>query len=277
MSVSKLATIKVPASTKNYTKGREHKINKIVLHHFASILTAKQCGQIFQSSKRGASAHYGIGKDLKIGSYVDESDTAWANGNRTVNHESISIELSNCSTGGKWEVSDKVIALAIKLVADIAKRHGLGKLVAGENLCWHNMFASTICPGLYLESKINYIALEANKLNGYSNMSTSKKKTTTEIAKEVIAGKWGNGTEREKKLVDAGYNYSTIQKKVNELMAKKSTSSSAPKKKSTDTIVKEVIAGKWGNGTAREKKLKSAGYDYDAIQKKVNAYYKKKK
>ena len=35
-------------------------------------------------------------------------------------------------------------------------------------------------------------------------------------------------------------------------------------------IAKEVIAGKWGNGTTRKKRLKAAGYDYNAIQKEVN-------
>lgn len=46
----------------------------------------------------------------------------------------------------------------------------------------------------------------------------TKKKTADEIAKEVIAGKWGNGDERKKKLEKAGYNYNEIQKKVNEIL-----------------------------------------------------------
>lgn len=45
-----------------------------------------------------------------------------------------------------------------------------------------------------------------------------KKKTLTEIAKEVIAGKWGNGAERRKKLEAAGYDYKSVQKKVNALL-----------------------------------------------------------
>lgn len=48
--------------------------------------------------------------------------------------------------------------------------------------------------------------------------AVTKKKTVTEIAKEVIAGKWGNGATRKKKLEAAGYNYASVQKKVNELM-----------------------------------------------------------
>lgn len=42
------------------------------------------------------------------------------------------------------------------------------------------------------------------------------------------------------------------------------------KKKSIDTIAKEVINGKWGNGEKRKKKLEAAGYDYKKVQKRVN-------
>ena len=51
-----------------------------------------------------------------------------------------------------------------------------------------------------------------------SNTVTSTKKSNVEIAKEVIAGKWGNGDARKKALTKAGYDYEAIQKKVNELL-----------------------------------------------------------
>ncbi|HCA29252.1 MAG TPA: hypothetical protein DEP23_06685, partial [Ruminococcaceae bacterium] len=44
-----------------------------------------------------------------------------------------------------------------------------------------------------------------------------------------------------------------------------------------DAIAEEVIAGKWGNGAERKKKLKAAGYDYDAIQQLVNQKLSPKK
>lgn len=40
--------------------------------------------------------------------------------------------------------------------------------------------------------------------------------------------------------------------------------------KTVDELAKEVIEGKWGNGNARKKKLTAAGYDYNAVQAKVN-------
>ena len=47
--------------------------------------------------------------------------------------------------------------------------------------------------------------------------TSTPKKSVTEVAKEVLAGKWGNGADRKKRLTEAGYNYSEVQAKVNEL------------------------------------------------------------
>lgn len=42
------------------------------------------------------------------------------------------------------------------------------------------------------------------------------------------------------------------------------------KEKTIDQLAKEVIQGLWGNGDERKRRLTAAGYDYYAIQKKVN-------
>ena len=41
-------------------------------------------------------------------------------------------------------------------------------------------------------------------------------------------------------------------------------------KSSIDAIAREVIAGKWGNGQDRKNRLSQAGYDFAAVQKRVN-------
>lgn len=41
--------------------------------------------------------------------------------------------------------------------------------------------------------------------------------------------------------------------------------------KTVDEVAREVIAGKWGAGEERKKRLTAAGYDYNAVQKRVNA------
>lgn len=40
--------------------------------------------------------------------------------------------------------------------------------------------------------------------------------------------------------------------------------------KTIDDIAREVIVGKWGNGEDRKNRLTQAGYDYNAVQNKVN-------
>ena len=98
--------------------------------------------------------------------------------------------------------------------------------------------------------------------SGTTSTSTSQtnKKSVDELAKEVIAGKWSAGEERRQKLTAAGYNYSAVQNRVNELLSGKTP------QKSVDELAREVIAGKW----ERRKKLTAAGYNYSAVQNRVN-------
>lgn len=168
MSNSNLVSVKVPAYKGNYTIGRSgRKIEAITIHHMAGRLTAEACGRIFQQIGRYGSSHYGIGYDGKIAQYVDEKDTAWTNSNWDSNCKSVTIETSD--NNNSWYVNDTTLNSLIKLVADIAKRNKLGKLVPGKNLTWHSMFTNTTCPGDYLRSKMNYIADEANKINESSS------------------------------------------------------------------------------------------------------------
>ena len=219
MSKSGLATISVPAYEGNFTYGRSGRnIEAITIHHMAGKLTAEQCGRIFQQVGRYGSSHYGIGYNGEIASYVDEENTAWTNSNWDSNCKSVTIETSNSEIGGSWPVSDASLNALIKLVADIAKRNGLGTLVPGQNLTWHSMFADTTCPGDYLRSKMQYIADEANKLNAPAPEPTPSK-SVDELAQEVIAGLWGNQPERQQRLEAAGYDYYAVQARVNEILA----------------------------------------------------------
>ena len=92
-------------------------------------------------------------------------------------------------------------------------------------------------------------------------------KTITQIAREVLKGKWGNGSARKANLTAAGYDYNAVQREVNRLCNSSKTTTAT---KSNETIAKEVIQGKWGNGEDRKNRLTNAGYDYKAIQSIVN-------
>ena len=255
MSKSNLTQIVVPADEGNYTKGRSgRKLEQICLHHMAGRLTAEQCGKIFQAKGRYGSSHYGVGYDGSIANYVDEEDTAWTNSNWDSNCKSITIEISD--NDNRWYVNDITLNAVINLVADIAKRRELGILVPGKNLTWHSMFTSTTCPGDYLRSKMQYIADEANKINSEEPI---KEKTTEELAREVIEGKYGNGEDRKNALGDR---YAEVQARVNEILA--------PATDSTVDIldlVRKTIRGDFGNGEDRKSAL---GSNYDEVQRQVN-------
>lgn len=47
---------------------------------------------------------------------------------------------------------------------------------------------------------------------------TVPEKTVAELAREVIAGKWGVGAERKRRLTDAGYDYNAVQAEVNRIL-----------------------------------------------------------
>ena len=92
-------------------------------------------------------------------------------------------------------------------------------------------------------------------------------KSIDDLAKEVIRGDWGNGQERYNRLTAAGYNYETVQGRVNEMLQPKSS-------KSIDELAKEVIHGDWGNGQERKDRLTAAGYNYAKVQRRVNELLK---
>lgn len=86
--------------------------------------------------------------------------------------------------------------------------------------------------------------------------------STDTIAREVIAGKWGNGEERKRRLSEAGYIPDTVQLRVNQFLQGKG--------KFLDEVAREVIKGKWGNGEERTRRLTEANYNPIAVQKRVN-------
>lgn len=111
-----------------------------------------------------------------------------------------------------------------------------------------------------------YKVFDASGNEVYPDKSTSSKSIDT-IAREVISGNWGNGSDRVNRLRAAGYDYDAVQSRVNEIL---SGTNSKPSGKSIDEVAREVIRGDWGNGQDRKNRLERAGYDYNAVQRRVN-------
>ena len=83
----------------------------------------------------------------------------------------------------------------------------------------------------------------------------------------MLAGKWGSGDARKQNLTIAGYDYDKVQARVNELLKQKQDEDYD---KLIDRLAQEVLEGKWSSGEARKISLTNAGYDYDAVQARVN-------
>lgn len=192
MSNSSLITATYKAHSNNYSTGRSgRKIEKVTIHHMAGVLTAKQCGSIFQDGNRQASSNYGIGKNGEIALFVDETNTSYADANWDSNCKSVTIECSNSKSGGDWTVSDAVLNSLINLITDIFRRNGIKKAIKGETITWHSMYSATTCPGNYLRSKMDYICDEVNK-----KMNNATDTFDKESKKHIIDedGKWGPDT-----------------------------------------------------------------------------------
>lgn len=106
---------------------------------------------------------------------------------------------------------------------------------AGDNTGWsdHVGIVEAVSGGQITVIEGNYddavkrrkLAVNGRYIRGYGvpnydaiTLENTNKKTVEEIAKEVIAGLWGNGEERKKKLQAAGYSYATIQEEVNDIL-----------------------------------------------------------
>lgn len=77
------------------------------------------------------------------------------------------------------------------------------------------------------------------------------------VIKDIIDGKYGNGTERKKALTANGIEYEKAQHLVNEYIK----------------IAEEIYKGKYGNGNERKKKLEESNIDYKTAQFFVNKIY----
>jgi lysozyme len=107
-------------------------------------------------------------------------------------------------------------------------------------------------------------AIKSGGFNGYkkgtapvSTPAASAKKSVDEIASEVIAGKWGNGSDRKNRLTAAGYDYSAVQDRVNERLGASAKSSAVYYTvKRGDTL--SGIASRYGTSVSAIQKLNSS-------------------
>lgn len=137
---------RVKLMNKHFTKGRGgNKIEYVVIHHNAGILSIDQIWQVWQT--RAASAHYQVQSDGQIGQLVWDADTAWHAANQWMNQRSIGIEVANSGGAAQdWPITDTAIREAARLTAAICLYYRLGKPESGVNVRYHREFTGTSCP-----------------------------------------------------------------------------------------------------------------------------------
>ena len=237
---------------------------RIVVHNTANDASARNEIKYMQGNNKQVSFHIAV-DDIEAVQGVPLDRNAWHAGdgaNGTGNRQGIAIEICYSKSGGaKFEAAERNAA---ELIAQLLKERGWGI----DKVTKHQDYSGKYCPHRTLDMGWQrFLDMVQGYLDG-EGATSSPSKSVDEIAQEVIAGKWGNGSERRERLTAAGYDYSTVQARVNEIMG--GGSASATPSKTVDEVAQEVIVGKWGNGSDRKDRLTAAGYDYSQVQARVN-------
>lgn len=289
----------------NKSSPRNHKIDTVTIHCVVGQCSVETLGNVFAPTSRQASSNYGIGYDGRIGMYVEEKDRSWCSSNAANDNRAITIEVAS-DTKEPYAVNAKAYAALIDLLVDICKRNGIKELVwstnkadrvnhkNGCNMTVHRDYANKSCPGTYLYERHAQIASEVNKRLGSTNTKPAPGKPSGGLYR-VQTGAFKSKTNADTMLAKVkAKGFDTYMVKVRDLykiqvgaFKVKANAEAMMKKlqaagfsafitteegagKSVDELAREVLQGKWGNGAERKKRLEAAGYDYAAVQKKVN-------
>lgn len=273
----------------NHSGQRTHSIDRITPHCVVGQCSVETLGNIFYPTSRQASCQYGIGSDGRIGMYVEEKNRSWCSSSNANDQRAITIECASDTTE-PYAMNSKVYDALIKLCVDICKRNGKKKLIwLGDKdktlnynpksdemvITVHRWFANKSCPGNWLYARLGDLATKVTaQLAGTTTTPETPTATLYRVRKTWSDSKTQKGAfkvlSNAKKCADDNAGYSVFDEKGNVVYTGKNT----VVKKTVTELAKEVIAGKWGNGLDRKNRLTAAGYDYTAVQNKVNELLK---
>ena len=268
----------------NHSGQRTHSIDRITPHCVVGQLSAESICGCFTSPSRQASCNYGIGTDGKVSLCVEEKNRSWCSSSNANDQRAVTIECASDKME-PYAMNSRVYDSLIKLCTDICKRNGKKKLLwLGDRnktlnytpksdemvLTVHRWFANKSCPGGWLYARLGDLAA---KVTAALDTEASADKAASQLYR--VRKTWSDSKLQKgafsvlanaKKCADSNKGYSVFDGN-----GKKVYPADAPDtKKSIDAIAREVIRGDWGNGDERKQKLTAAGYDYSAVQKKVN-------
>ena len=274
----------------NHSGQRTHSIDRITPHCVVGQFSAESICGCFTSPSRQASCNYGIGTDGKVSLCVEEKNRSWCSSSNANDQRAVTIECASDKTE-PYAMNSKVYDSLIKLCTDICKRNGKRKLLwLGDRnktlnytpksdemvLTVHRWFANKSCPGNWLYARLGD---RAAKVTATLSSPSEPKPVPNKKQLYRVRRTWADSKSQKgafsvlanaKKCADSNKGYFIFDEN-----GKKVYPADAPDtKKSIDAIAREVIRGDWGNGDERKQKLTAAGYDYSAVQKKVNELLK---
>lgn len=271
----------------NHSGKRTHSIDRITPHCVVGQCSVETLGSIFAPTSRQASCNYGIGADGRVGMYVEEKNRSWCSSSNFNDQRAVTIECAS-DTKHPYTMNSKVYAALIKLCTDICRRNGKKKLIwLGDKnktlnyspksdemvLTVHRWFANKSCPGDWLYSRLGDLAKQVTAQLCGTSSGGGVTSGLYRVRKSWSDAKSQKGAfkslENAKKCAKANPGYSVFD--ANGKVVSGTTSSST---KTVDEIAREVIKGKWGNGADRKKRMTAAGYNYNAVQKRVNELLK---
>lgn len=278
MGFSPLANMSRRIPQLNRYNYRNSSISGFTIHHNAGVDSYSEA----TNPNREVSANYWITNDGVILPQVDENYRAWTTGAASYpagaqsDHRNITVEVSNSPEGvrnGTWAISTAAYNALVALIADVFKRHNLGSVRRGTHggVAVHQDFVPTACPGPYIMSHLGSIIAQAESVRNGGGASPAPNPGTggggasgsiAQLAQEVLAGKHGNGADRQRSL---GSKYAAVQAEVNRLLG---IGNPQPKPAANiDALAQAVLRGDYGNGADRQRAL---GSNYQAVQDRVN-------
>jgi hypothetical protein len=151
-----------PAAAGNFGTGRHMPVSRITFHHIVGDAPAAIAR--FQQPGVEVSSHYVIGSDGIIYQCVNESDTAYCDGNADSNARTISIEHA----GGIASVpyTDAMYAASAELVTSLIAKYGISDFKRHREVIDHNVYpGGTECCGSLDVERIVKQAQEDNMPN----------------------------------------------------------------------------------------------------------------
>ena len=283
MSYTNSALVSYTKLSPNHSGQRTHSIDRITPHCVVGQLSAESICACFPAG-RDASCNYGIGTDGRVSLCVEEKNRSWCSSSNANDQRAVTIECASDRTE-PYAMNSKIYDSLVRLCTDICKRNGKKKLLwfADKNkslnynpkpdemvLTVHRWFANKSCPGNWLYARLGDLANEVTAaLGGAAANTPAGGNTWYRVRKSWSDAKSQKGAfhnlANAKKCADDNTGYKVFDESGNQIYPV--AASSSP---SIDSIAREVINGHWGNGNERKQRLTAAGYDYNAVQTRVN-------